>query len=213
MSREDRVAAAWLDDAGVELGGPALEALQQPSDASDWQLLRLRGSEAMNSLYRYELWLRHPRLPGDLRPLLGRELRVGLRCAAEAALSPVGDASPVRHLCGVVAEVRHLGASACGASQAQWVLRPWAHLAQLRVASRMHQQRSVVEVLQQVLRGYPWQWELRLQRSYPRLDYLAQFDQSDWDFVQYLCGRWGLHYHFEHHRGGHRLVIGDGPHG
>ncbi len=212
MSREDRVAAAWLDGAGVELGGPALQALQQPPDRSDWQLLRLRGSEAMNSLYRYDLWVRHPRLPGDLRPLLGRELRVGLRCAADAPSRDVPDAGALRHLCGVVAEVRQLGPSACGGSQARWVLRPWAQLAQLRVASRMHQQRSVVEVLQQVLRGYAWEWELRLQRSYPRLDYLAQFDQSDWDFVQYLCGRWGLHYHFEHHRGGHRLVIGDGPH-
>jgi type VI secretion system secreted protein VgrG len=80
------------------------------------------------------------------------------------------------------------------------------------MASRVHQDRSVVEVLRDLLGAYDHRWELRLRAHYPRLDYLVQFEESDGDFLRRQCARWGLHVHFEHDAEGHCLVLGDGVH-
>ena len=194
----------------LRLQGPALQALEpDPGFHAEWQVLALHGTEGVNRLFRYGLRLRHPRLPRDLRPLLGRELQVHL-CLPGAASGRVISAlvSQVEHL-GCVGSSQRGGAGAWGAGI---TLRAWPWLAGLQGACRIFQQRSVPEVLSQILDPYGFGWELRLRGRHPRLDYLVQFNQTDWSFVEYLCSRWGLHYHFEHDAEGHRLVLGDGPH-
>ncbi|MDE2119120.1 MAG: DUF2345 domain-containing protein [Betaproteobacteria bacterium] len=212
----------------LRLRGPALQALRPGEDArvvdpevsrgashDAWQVLALHGDEAVNSLFTYRLRLRHPRLPPDLRPLLGRELQIHL--SPPEAVDPGHGEPRARVISGLVSAVEHLGCTEGGhrAGGGAWgaglTLRAWPCLAEFRTASRVYQERSVPEVLQQVLQAYGFAWELRLRQSYPRLDYQVQFDQSDWAFVEHLCARWGLHYHFEHDVHGHRLIFGDGP--
>lgn len=198
------------------LRGPALRALE-PDDEfhAHWQILSLHGSEAVNSLFHYRLCLRHPRLAPDLRPMLGRELQIHMVPPGE---EPGRGMAARRVISALVSQVEHLGcggamhSGGAGAWRARLTLRPWPCLAECQTACRIHQERTVPEVLEQVLRPYGFAWELRLRRAHARLDYLVQFNLSDWEFVESLCARWGLHYHFEHDAGGHRLVFGDGEH-
>ena len=192
--------------AAVELRGPALRALQGDAARPEaWTVLELRGSEALNSLFSYRMLVQCADASRDLRPMLGLELQVWLSSGRQR-----------RCIAGLLVELeqRGCGAAACAATpgaQASLLLRPWPYLADLRPASRVHQDCSVVDVLRELLGRYAWRWELRLQRSFPRLDYLVQFDETDWEFVERLCARWGLHLHFEHDADGHQLVVGDGP--
>lgn len=157
--------------------------------------------------------------------MLGRELQIWLpSCAPEsaAAAGPGG-----RCIAGIVTQLDQPGheeaaparraTAGPGASTPQGPmlrlrLQPWTRLADMRVASRVHQDRSVVEVLRELLGRYEHAWELRLQGHYPRLDYLVQFDETDGEFLRRQCARWGLHAHFEHGAQGHCLVLGDGAH-
>ena len=214
----------------VRLGGPALRATCAEGDeAVGWKLLELRGQEALNHGFDYEVLLQAPAprphgSPG-IRAMLGRELQLWLPGRPSAA-APPGEAC--RCIAGIVAELEQLGhdespdpaRTAPRASNPVAVhgpllrlrLRPWTCLADARMASRVHQDRSVVDVLRDLLGAYDHRWELRLRAQYPRLDYLVQFEESDGDFLRRQCARWGLHLHFEHGVEGHCLVLGDGVH-
>ena len=44
---------------------------------------------------------------------------------------------------------------------------------------------------------------------YPARPFCIQFDETDLAFLQRLCEEEGIHFHFEHQRGGHVLVLAD----
>ena len=209
----------------VRLGGPALRAcLAEGEHDHAWQLLELQGHEAVNSGFDYTVTLQHREaLAGtcaQARAMLGRELRLCLPAGRGAG----GTADDSRCIAGIVTELDQLGHDQPPARRApapgsrgqgprlRLRLRPWTCLADVRMASRVHQDRSVADVLRDLLGRYDHAWELRLRGHYPRLDYLVQFDESDGEFLRRQCARWGLHFHFEHRADGHCLVLGDGVH-
>ena len=52
-------------------------------------------------------------------------------------------------------------------------------------------------------------FELRLTQSYPKRDYIVQFDESDFDFISRLCEHYGIFYFFSHESGRDVAVFGD----
>ncbi len=50
----------------------------------------------------------------------------------------------------------------------------------------------------------------KCQQNHPVLEYCAQYRESDMDFVCRLMEQHGISYHFEHTKGAHKLVMGDG---
>lgn len=201
----------------VALAGPALQALgaRAGDEDSQWSILEFHGRETMNALFDYRLRVQHPDASLDLRLMLGRELQVWLSCGGA---SSDGMSRELRCIAGVVTELEHVGhderegGGDIAGVRALLRLRAWPWLADMQVASRVHQHRSVVEVIQRLLACYGFAWEMRLQGSYPKLDYFVQFDETDWEFLRRQCARWGMHLHFEHGVAGHCLVIGDGEH-
>ena len=91
----------------------------------------------------------------------------------------------------------------------QFTLRPWLHLATLETDCRTFQNKTVVEILDELLADYPFVVEKRLRKTYPARDFQNQFNESDFAFFERLCQEWGLSYHFEHGDDKQRLVIGD----
>lgn len=82
-----------------------------------------------------------------------------------------------------------------------------------RFSQRIFSARSVPQILGQVLKEHGIagkDWHLALSGDYPPRDFCTQYSESDLQFFQRLCAEEGLHYHFEHSRRGHCLVVGDG---
>ncbi len=52
-------------------------------------------------------------------------------------------------------------------------------------------------------------FELRLTQSYPKRDYVVQFNESDFDFISRLCEHYGIFYFFIHENGRDVAVFGD----
>jgi type VI secretion system secreted protein VgrG len=177
------------------LGLPALEPV------------RLSGREGLDSLFAYELLLKTPDALNlgasgaadfDLDAFIGRELT----CEIEL------DGAAPRQLNALVTsagmwgeEGRHI--------QYRLTLRPWLHLATLRTDCRIFQDKTVVDILDELLAGYGFPVDKRLSESYPVRDHQTQFNESDFDFFSRLCQEWGISYHFAHSRGAHRLVLSD----
>ncbi|MCH4902641.1 contractile injection system protein, VgrG/Pvc8 family [Pseudomonas sp. B707] len=84
----------------------------------------------------------------------------------------------------------------------------------LRYSQRIFSDRSVPQILDQVLREHGISGTRRrfdLQGAYPPRTFCTQYGESDLQLVQRLCGQARIHYHFEHGNRGHCLVFGDDP--
>src|SRR5437868_3088688 len=196
----------------VALGRPALEPV------------RLSGREGLNCLFEYELLLKTPddlnlgasgAADWDLDDFIGREISCSIQLdgsgefipgAVGASVDRVG--AGTRQINAVIAvaafwgeEGRHI--------QYKLTLRPWLHLLDQSTDCKIFQNKTVVDILDELLGAYPVSVDKRLFDSYPQRDYQTQHNESDLAFFIRLCQEWGISYHFEHSEGKHRLVLSD----
>ncbi|NUT74007.1 type VI secretion protein [Pseudomonas sp. C1C7] len=81
-----------------------------------------------------------------------------------------------------------------------------------RFSQRIFSGRSVPQILDRVLRQHGIVGDDRrfeLSGDYPLLDFCTQYRESDLQFLQRLCARARIDYHFEHRAGGHCVVFSD----
>lgn len=75
------------------------------------------------------------------------------------------------------------------------------------VQSRIFQQKSVKDILNEVLKGY--QVKLELQWSYKPRNYCVQYNESDFDFISRLMEEEGICYYFEYASNSETMIITD----
>jgi type VI secretion system secreted protein VgrG len=194
------------------MGRPALEPV------------RLSGHEGVNSLFEYELLLKTPDALNlgasgaadfDLDSFIGREIACSIQLDGAGQFLPgVAGASVDR----IGAGMRQINALITDAAmwgeegrhvQYKLTLRPWLHLATLTTDCKIFQNKTVVEVLDELLGGYDFGVDKRLIETYPIRDYQTQYNESDFAFFSRLCQEWGISFFFEHSQGKHRLVLID----
>ncbi|MCA5730170.1 type VI secretion system tip protein VgrG, partial [Salmonella enterica] len=71
------------------------------------------------------------------------------------------------------------------------------------------QNKTVVDILDEVLAEYPYPVEKRLVESYPVRTWQVQYGETDFDFLQRLMQEWGIYWWFEHSEDSHTLVLAD----
>ena len=103
---------------------------------------------------------------------------------------------------GIVTEARWLGAGENG-HRYRLRLRPWFWLASLRRNQRIFHEKTVVEILQELLANYADAdgMSVRLTADYPVLEYTVQYRESDMAFATRMMERHGIRYHFTHSQG------------
>ncbi|MDR5884068.1 type VI secretion system tip protein TssI/VgrG [Caballeronia sp. LZ032] len=200
----------------LTVSGPALPIL--PAGEPALLLSAIDGEECLSTLYRYEILLSTPLGMSeaeassiDVMTLIGKELTVTVQLdGMDSHGSPgaVNVGAGVREISGVVMEagfVERLNRQ----SRYRVLLRPWLALAELRSDFRIYQQKTIVEIVEQVFGAYLYPYEWRLSRSYPVLDYQVQYGETDYRFVQRLLAEHGIYWFFEHSRTFHRMVLVD----
>ncbi|WP_087043840.1 type VI secretion system Vgr family protein [Caballeronia ptereochthonis] len=190
------------------------------------QLRSVRGTEELSRVYEYVLELVTPAEPFvseetaaniDLKKMIGKPLTLTIQLEGMGAHVPgAPDLEGVanvgageREISGLVFEARYLGQ---GGRQGRYEIRlkPWIELAARRKDYRIFQNRSVVEIVDEVLKSnYAYSYEKRLGETYLALEYQVQYGESDLDFVQRLMAEHGLYWFYEHSGGFHRMVIVD----
>jgi type VI secretion system secreted protein VgrG len=175
----------------------------------DLVAVRLQGWEGVDGLFEYVLTVKTPDARNfvysgasdfELDGFIGKAADVGIELA-----DPAGGR---RWLNGLVTEARFLREEGRSAFY-ELTLKPWLHLATLKQDCRIFQDKTVVEVLDEVLGIYGHPVEKRLTGSYPKRDYQTQYNETDFKFFERLCEEWGISYCFEHEEGIHRLVLVD----
>ncbi|MCC6522270.1 MAG: type VI secretion system tip protein VgrG, partial [Polyangiaceae bacterium] len=114
-------------------------------------------------------------------------------------------AGPVRSVDGIVTDFR-VRATARGTPELELVLEPCFALTRLRRDLCIFRNRSVPEIVVEVLAGHGISPALRLRGSYAQRPYTVQFRETDHDFVSRLLEDEGIFYFFLE---GDLMVLGD----
>ncbi|HDO2742581.1 TPA: type VI secretion system tip protein VgrG [Salmonella enterica subsp. enterica serovar Typhimurium] len=168
----------------------------------------LDGGETLSELFSYVVQLKTPdtlnlgyvspaaNLP--LKPMVGKDLCVNIE------LDGVGK----RHISGLVTAARVVGHEGRSVTY-ELRMEPWVKLLTHTSDYKAFQNKTVVDILDEVLAEYPYPVEKRLVESYPVRTWQVQYGETDFDFLQRLMQEWGIYWWFEHSEDSHTLVLAD----
>ncbi|NNF00656.1 MAG: type VI secretion system tip protein VgrG [Pyrinomonadaceae bacterium] len=75
--------------------------------------------------------------------------------------------------------------------------------------SRIFQQKSVPDILNEVFKGFEVTYEIR--GEFERRNYCVQYQETDFDFASRLMEEEGIYYYFVHADGSHKMIIANTP--
>ncbi|MEH6824383.1 MAG: type VI secretion system tip protein VgrG, partial [Motiliproteus sp.] len=169
------------------------------SDAEvDFQLLSLQGKEALSQLFSFQLAVVCDDAEVALESLLGQSAVVTL-LDPDCDSDRDEEAAP-RFIHGIIGSAA-LVEQGTRLSRYQLTLVPKLALLEYRHNSRIFQQRSLAQILSQLLDEAGLsadEFRFELQRDYPVYDYCVQYRESELNFCQRLLEAEGIHYYFEH---------------
>ena len=164
-------------------------------------LLRFDGSDHLNDLFEYRVEALATRDDLDFDALIGTHATVEVEAHDE-----------MRPFDGIVTSARWAGVGENG-HRYDLTLRPWFWLAGRRRNQRIFHNKTVIEILQELLSDYAGlsdpALEISLSKDYPSLEYTVQYRESDLDFARRQMERHGISFHFKHAMGSHTLVLTD----
>ena len=167
----------------------------------DLALLRFDGSDHLNELFEYRVEALAIRDDLDFDALVGTHATVEIE--AHEVMRPFD---------GIVTSARWAGVGENG-HRYDLTLRPWFWLAGRRRNQRIFHEKTVIEILQELLSDYAGlgdpALEISLSKDYPTLEYTVQYRESDLDFARRQMERHGISFHFKHAMGSHTLVLTD----
>ncbi|EAM1510289.1 type VI secretion system tip protein VgrG [Salmonella enterica] len=168
----------------------------------------LDGGETLSELFSYVVQLKTPdtlnlgyvspaaNLP--LKPMVGKDLCVNIEL----------DGGGKRHISGLVTAARVVGHEGRSVTY-ELRMEPWLKLLTHTSDYKAFQNKTVVDILDEVLAEYPYPVEKRLVESYPLRTWQVQYGETDFDFLQRLMQEWGIYWWFEHSEDSHTLVLAD----
>jgi len=161
----------------------------------------MNGTEGLSQLYEFEVDLLSPNASIDLKSVLGKPLTLEIRTAGEKP----------RYLDGQVVRFSAVGREGGTSRHTVYraVLRPWLWYLTRSSDCKVFQDKSVVDILEEVLGGYGFAFEKKLGGTYRCWEYCAQYNESDFAFVSRLMELEGIYYYFRHEKGKHTLVLAD----
>ncbi len=201
--------------ASIAAGGPGAHNVTVSGSAVPPQLLLfagMNGSEGLGNLFSYTVQLKTPdtlnlgyvspaaNLP--LKPMVGKDLCVSIEL----------DGGGKRHISGLVTAARVVGHEGRSVTY-ELRLEPWLKLLTHTSDYKAFQNKTVVDILDEVLDEYSFPVEKRLVENYPPRAWQVQYGETDFDFIQRLMQEWGIYWWFEHSENSHTLVLADAING
>lgn len=162
------------------------------------QLRQLHGTEEISKLFAFNIQVISDSKSVDPKALLGKS----------ASIEVETDGGGKRYLHGVVSR---FGMRGQDASKFSYFLemRPWLWLATRKSDFKIFQNMTVPDIIRDVLGKYGEPMEFKLTKSYPPVEYLVQYSESDCNLVCRLAEDLGIYFHFKHSSGNHTLVFCD----
>jgi len=160
-----------------------------------------RGTEELSCLFSFELSLiAENSTVIDFSKLVGHDIGLSIATTGE------GGSTDWRYLSGMCARFSQGNRNEEFTSYYAEVY-PKVWLLTRRAQSRIFQQKSVPDILKEVLKGFDCDFQLRGQ--YEPREYCVQYRETDFDFASRLMEEEGVFYFFKHSKSGHKMIIAD----
>ncbi len=203
--------------------------------------VKLTGKEYLNELFEYQLIIKTPDLDGyefyqqfesrnpaanvDLTAWLGQSVTVNIELdGKEITFSEINNTfrqffkktvgKGTRYINGIITGAQYLYRQG-RSDYYQIILSPFIQPATLRNNYKIWQDRTPIQIIEELLTDYPGTIDKRLEEQkenrYPQRDYQTQFSETDFQYFARICAEWGINYWFEHAPDGHTLVLSDEP--
>lgn len=160
----------------------------------------LEGEESISNLPAFTIQVLHPSSRLNLSELLGQNLSVQLQTLAEP-----------RYLGGLITHARFMGPADPNHRyyRYEFLVSPSFWLTTLNQEYRIFQNKTVLEIIDEVLTTYDFEIDIRAFDRYSEREYCVQYDESDFNFVTRLLEEEGIHYYIQYHADKQTLVISD----
>lgn len=158
---------------------------------------------------------------GEIEEELGRPFCINVEMLSENDAISLDDllgknvtlrietADDTRYFNGYITDFHQLP-TADGFSRYGAVIRPWFWLLNLSENCRIFQEMSYPNIIKQVFNDLGFSdFEDKLVGNYSAIDYVVQFNETDFNFVSRLMEQEGIFYYFSHINGKHTLVLLD----
>jgi type VI secretion system secreted protein VgrG len=159
-----------------------------------------RGAEEISGLFDFSLeLLAAPEAVIDPAAIVGRRVTLSLQLT---------DTGILRYFNGIVESFEGTGGDSYFNSYRLRMV-PMLWLLSLNRQTRVFQNKSVVDIVSEVLSPYSIVPRVETQQSYVTLEYCTQYRETDLDFVSRILQQHGIFYHFIHTASDHTMVLSD----
>ncbi|MFL9666382.1 type VI secretion system Vgr family protein [Variovorax sp. AB1(2024)] len=161
----------------------------------------MHGKEALSELFEFEVDLLSPNTSVDMKAVLGKPLTLEIVTI---------DGTP-RYLNGQITRFTMIGREESSSRYVVYraLVRPWLWYLTRTSDCKIFQNKSVVDILDEVLGEYGFAFEKKLSATYRQRDYSVQYQETDFAFVSRLMEHEGIYYYFRHDENQHTLVLAD----
>ncbi|MDR5836401.1 type VI secretion system tip protein TssI/VgrG [Caballeronia sp. LZ034LL] len=161
----------------------------------------MTGNEALSTLFDFEVQLVAGNASLDLKSALGKSLTLEIQPQIGA----------LRYLDGQITRFEFNGRETLTSRSYIYTatVRPSLWYLTRSVNCRIFQEKTVVEIIQEVFSAYGFPVTNRLSATYRTWGYCTQFQETDFAFVSRLMEQEGIYYYFTHQMGQHTLVLVD----
>ncbi|RQS23414.1 type VI secretion system tip protein TssI/VgrG [Burkholderia sp. Bp8998] len=165
----------------------------------DLKFHTLDGSDELGRLFEFRIEALADSHSLSLKDMLGKPVTVRIEQQDRST----------RYLNGIVARATLAGRRAERHYGYELIVRPWLWLATRRSDCRIFQNRTVPDIVQEVLAPYGFPLENKLAESYVPRQYCVQYNETDAAFVSRLMEFEGIYFHFRHAADSHTLLLCD----
>jgi|GEM_PF-1777857 len=164
-------------------------------DVNALQVLSFRGRERINDVYSYEVTFATDLSPKSLVAAFGDAAALTLKTSEQPPRILQGIAAHLEALGGVPGELE------TERRRYSLTIVPKLWLLKHRRKNRVFQNKTPKEIIESLLRGIgipseEWRW--RTQPDYPKLPFVYQRNESDYEFFRRVLASAGIFFYFEH---------------
>lgn len=164
----------------------------------------VHGRERLSHLFEFDLIL--SRAAGPLTP---EQLDTLLSSPCAIAMGP----KPGDVVHGLLERVELIDATRNVAARYLARMVPTVWMLTLARSNRIFQETTIPKMVEEILSMYGLSkgtdFDLLISGAPPEREYIVQYQESDWDFIQRWLEHEGYFYWFEHHEDGEKLIIAD----
>ncbi len=164
-------------------------------------VLSFQGEEQISRLFKFHIELLSDNPEIDPNSILNKKATFVMNR---------GDEDPVS-VCGIINRFEQRGRTPSYFSYyAELVPKMWR--LELMHQSAVYQNMDMEKLITEVLNNAYFSWddyEFKMKESYPEMEYVVQYKETDFDFINRRCEHFGIFYYFEHRDDNDVIVFAD----